>query len=162
MKPTTNQIINRVFAAVCGFQIVKGGGGGYNSLKGACIRGFSALSAAIFSATIRKIIIAAAVVFAAGFTTSANAAGAIGSGFSSDGTTNFIIGVAVGYAETGPDPITGFDRGGSAAANAVCTNHPDTGTGCGDFRPFTNLYAAVYADLSDIQNIADLRPNRQH
>ncbi len=27
MKPTTNQIINRVFAAVCGFQIVKGGGG---------------------------------------------------------------------------------------------------------------------------------------
>ena len=28
MKPTTNQIINRVFAAVCGFQIVKGGGGG--------------------------------------------------------------------------------------------------------------------------------------
>ena len=28
MKPTTNQTINRVFAAVCGFQIVKGGGGG--------------------------------------------------------------------------------------------------------------------------------------
>ena len=73
MKTMKNkQIINRVFAAVCGFQIVKGGGG-YNSLKGACIRGFSALSAAIFSATIRKIIIAAAVVFSAGFTTSANA-----------------------------------------------------------------------------------------
>ena len=63
MKPTTNQTINRVFAAVCGFQIVKGGGGGYNSLKGACIRGFSALSAAIFAATIQKIIIAAAVFF---------------------------------------------------------------------------------------------------
>ena len=135
------------------FKLLRGGGGGYNSLKGACIRGFSALSAAFSSAAIRKIIIAAAVVFAAGFTTSANAAGAIGSGFSSDSTTNFIIGVAVGYAETGPDPITGFDRGGSAAANAVCTNHPDTGTGCGDFRPFTNLYAAVYADLSNIQNI---------
>ena len=72
MKPTTNQIINRVFAAVCGFQIVKGGGG-YNSLKGACIRGFYALSAAIFSATIRKIIIAA-VFFAAGLSNiSANA-----------------------------------------------------------------------------------------
>ena len=136
------------------FKLLRGGGGGYNSLKGACIRGFYALSAAIFSAAIRKIIIAAAVVFSAGFTTSANAAGAVGSGFSSDGTTNFIIGVAVGYAETGPDPITGFDRGGSAAANAVCTNHPDTGTGCGDFRPFTNLYSAVYADLSDIQNIS--------
>ena len=65
MKPTTNQIINRVFAAVCGFQIVKGGGG-YNSLKGACIRGFSALSAAFSSATIRKIIIAAAVVICGG------------------------------------------------------------------------------------------------
>ena len=74
MKTMKNkQIINRIFAAVCGFQIVKGGGGGYNSLKGACIRGFSALSAAIFSAAIRKIIIAAAVVFSAGFTTSANA-----------------------------------------------------------------------------------------
>ena len=48
MKTMKNkQIINRIFAAVCGFQIVKGGGG-YNSLKGACIRGFSALSAAVF------------------------------------------------------------------------------------------------------------------
>ena len=104
--------------------------------------------------TINKIILFAAVFFTAGLSNiSANAAGAIGSGFSSDFTTNFIIGVAVGYAETGPDPITGFDRGGSAAANAVCTNHPDTGSSCGDFRPFTNLYAAVYADLSDIQNI---------
>ena len=28
MTTITNQIINRVFAAVCGFQIVKGGGGG--------------------------------------------------------------------------------------------------------------------------------------
>ena len=28
MKPTTNQTINRIFTAVCGFQIVKGGGGG--------------------------------------------------------------------------------------------------------------------------------------
>ena len=75
MKPTTNQTINRVFAAVCGFQIVKGGGGGgYNSLKGACIRGFSALSAAVFAATIQKIIIAAAVVFSAGLSNiSANA-----------------------------------------------------------------------------------------
>ena len=27
MTTITNQIINRVFAAVCGFQIVKGGGG---------------------------------------------------------------------------------------------------------------------------------------
>ncbi len=106
--------------------------------------------------SIQKIIIAAAVLFAAGFTTSANAAGSIGSGFDdAANATKFIIGVAVGYAETGPDPITGFDRGGSAAANAVCTNHPDTGSSCGDFRPFTNLYSAAYADLS-IPNIGDI------
>ena len=40
MTTITNQIIIRVFAAVCGFQIVKGGGGGgITPLKGACIRG---------------------------------------------------------------------------------------------------------------------------
>ena len=73
MTMKNKQIINRIFTAVCGFQIVKGGGGGYNSLKGACIRGFSALSAAVFSATIQKIIIAA-VFFAAGLSNiSANA-----------------------------------------------------------------------------------------
>ena len=106
---------------------------------------------------INKIILFAAVFFSAGlFNISANAAGSIGSGFDDTANaTKFIIGVAVGYAETGPDPITGFDRGGSAAANAVCTNHPDTGSSCGDFRPFTNLYSAAYADLS-IPNIGDI------
>ena len=102
--------------------------------------------------TINKIILFAAVVFSAGLSNiSANAAGAISGGFSADGT-NFIIGVAVGYAENGTDPLTAVNRGANVDANNACLNHPDSDN-CGIITDFANQYFAVYADLSDIANI---------
>ena len=101
---------------------------------------------------INKTILFAAVVFAAGLSNiSANAAGAVSGGFST-GSTNFIIGVAVGYAENGTDPLTAVNRGANVDANNACLNHPDSDN-CGIITDFANQYFAVYADLSDIANI---------
>ena len=100
--------------------------------------------------TINKIIIAA-VFFAAGLSNiSANAAGSISGGFST-GSTNFIIGVAVGYAENGTDPLTSVNRGANVDASAACINYP--ADSCSIITDFANQYLAMYVDLSDIANI---------
>ena len=99
---------------------------------------------------INKIIIAA-VLFAAGLSNiSANAAGSISGGFST-GSTNFIIGVAVGYAENGTDPLTSVNRGANVDASAACINYP--ANSCSIITDFANQYLAMYVDLSDIANI---------
>ena len=100
---------------------------------------------------INKIIFFAAVFFAAGLSNiSANAAGAISGGFST-GSTNFIIGVAVGYAENGTDPLTSVNRGANVDASAACINYP--ANSCSIITDFANQYLAMYVDLSDIANI---------
>ena len=142
------------------FKLLRGGGGGgYNSLKGACIRGFYALSAAIFSATIQKIIIAA-VFFAAGLSNiSANAEGAASSGFDTDFSTpptTLIIAIAVGYAENGTDS-TNADIGANLDAGNACINHPDSNPdSCANVSTFTDEYFAIYGDLS-IPNIGSIQ-----
>ena len=101
--------------------------------------------------TINKIIFFAAVLFAAGLSNiSANAAGSISGGFST-GSTNFIIGVAVGYAENGTDPLTSVNRGANVDASAACINYP--ADSCSIITDFANQYLAMYVDLSDIANI---------
>ena len=100
--------------------------------------------------TINKIIFFAAVFFAAGLSNiSANAAGAISGGFS-NGSTNFIIGVAVGYAENGTDS-TDSDIGATFDASTACINYP--ANSCTIITNFANEYLAMYVDLSDIANI---------
>ena len=101
--------------------------------------------------TINKIIFFAAV-FAAGLSNiSANAEGSIAGGFSADFTTNYIVGVAVGYpaGTIGTEDISEFN------AIETCDAHPNAGNDtCIEVSGFTDQYSAVYADLSDIPNIS--------